>query len=143
MKGLKIRRFELKDLKQVLSIESRSFKEPYPPDTFMWFFCTEPDGFLVAQLENRVVGYAIVSGAGHIISIAVRPEHRRQKIASLLLEHGLQMLRARGVKRALSEVRKSNAPAQSFFSKHGFKAVRIIPNYYRDEDGIVYELLLS
>jgi ribosomal-protein-alanine N-acetyltransferase len=135
-----IRRFELKDIPQVLRIERTSFKNPYDISTFLYFWEAEPEGFLVAEMRGRVVGYVMASsrnGEGEILSISVMPEFRRKGIGRRLMERAIEYLRGKGVDRIGLEVREGNEEAIKFYEKLGFKRAYKIPKYYPDgEDGI-------
>jgi len=84
-------------------------------------------GFLLAFWEEEEV---------HIHDLAVLPEHRRKGVASALLAHLLR--EAKNAKRVKLEVRASNAAAQAFYKKHGFREAALLRGYYEDgEDGIL------
>ncbi|MEM3174225.1 MAG: ribosomal protein S18-alanine N-acetyltransferase, partial [Candidatus Bathyarchaeia archaeon] len=70
---------------------------------------------------------------GHIISIAVLPEHRRKGIGETLLKEALQsMMNYYGIKECYLEVRVSNTPAINLYKKVGFKIEKVIRGYYAD-----------
>jgi ribosomal-protein-alanine N-acetyltransferase len=66
----------------------------------------------------------------HIFKIAVKDNWRRLGIASRLLDNSLKDVSKKKVDNALLEVRVSNIPAISFYSKRGFISVGRRPNYY-------------
>ena len=70
-----------------------------------------------------------------MISIAVHPHHRRKGIGKELIEEAVQRFR---LKKLWAEVRKSNGGAQSFYLKLGFKIVEEVPNYYGNEDALIF-----
>jgi ribosomal-protein-alanine N-acetyltransferase len=138
-----IRPFFFSDLDRLLQIERKSFpKSPYDLATFLnlhrlypetfWVFVDREDG----RGENQVLGYIIFSRDGHIISIAVDPQHRRRGIGRELLEKAIETLR---VKRAWAEVRKSNVGAQAFYLRMGFHVMNTVPNYYGNEDALIVQ----
>jgi len=124
------------DMRAILDIENRCFPDPYPLSLLQRLYATNPYGFLVAELDGKVVGYAIGAvrwgASGHLMAIGVYPEYRRQGIGTALIVHMIDILRARGAKNVALEVRKSNTVAQRFYLKLGFKLGEEIPHYYED-----------
>ena len=142
-----IREFKRQDIKRVLEIENRSFKDPYPPKILIDIFNLGA-GFLVAQEDNIVVGYIIFwirfEDEGHIISIAVDKNHRRQDVGSKLVETSLEAFKKFDVKIIKLEVRIGNKGARKFYSKMGFKEEKIVEDYYEDcEDAAIMSKILE
>jgi len=137
-----IRPFSLSDLGQILQIENQSFpKSPYDWATFVNLYYLYPETFLVYIGKTRdrneeIWGYIIFSQDGHIISIAVHPQHRRKGIGKELLERTLNAPR---LEKVWAEVRKSNRGAQAFYLRMGFQITGIVPKYYGSEDALIVE----
>ena len=128
-----IRPFSFSDLDSILLIENQSFpKSPYDWTTFLNLYTLYPKTFLVytptpeVQRKGEVWGYLIYSQEGHIISIAVHPQHRRKGIGTQLLQRAMKEPH---LKRVWAEVRRSNRGAQAFYAKMGFQTIGAIPNY--------------
>jgi ribosomal-protein-alanine N-acetyltransferase len=109
-----------------------------------------PGLFLVAASDEKVVGYAVGevemrggSLAGHVMNLAVDYPWRRKGVGQILLEDLETRLGRRGVTLFFLEVRESNLPAQSLYTKNSYKVVCRLPGYYRDEDGLVMEKRLD
>jgi len=136
-----IRPFSLSDLNSILQIESRSFpKSPYDWTTFLHLHMLHPDTFLVYSTTDRdgeeILGYIIFSQDGHVISIAVHPQHRRKGIGARLLR---RVMDAPHFQKVWAEVRRSNIGAQAFYSRMGFQMVGFVPNYYGNEDALIVQ----
>ncbi len=82
---------------------------------------------VVAVLQWRQVGREV-----EIFDVAVDSGHRRQGIATVLLESVLNLAKDRGAKAFFLEVRESNASALSLYRKLGFSVAGRRPNYYRN-----------
>ncbi len=138
---MRIRDVKSKDMQAILTIEYRCFKDPYPLSLLNRLHAMHPDGFLVAEAEGKIVGYVIGvlrwGATGHILAIATDPPYQRQSIASALMEHIINRLRAKGAKLVRLEVRKSNAGAQQFYLKLGFRQQGEVPYYYEDGEAAV------
>jgi ribosomal-protein-alanine N-acetyltransferase len=138
-----IRPFSLSDLESILQIESLSFpKSPYHWTTFLNLHYLYPETFLVylnsssSEREQKILGYIIFSGDGHLISIAVHPQHRRKGVGKELLQRAMKTSH---LKKLWAEVRRSNQGAQDFYSKMGFQSTGVIQNYYGNEDALIME----
>ena len=146
-KLIRIRELRPGDLRAVLEIEYRCFPDPYPLSLLDQLHRSYPSGFIVAELNGEVIGYAIGAmrwgGVGHVLAIAVDPPYRRRGIGSMLMMDLLDRLRANGAKKIRLEVRKSNLGAQQFYRSLGFHKEGEIPYYYEDGETAVlmgYEL---
>ncbi|NWG02111.1 MAG: GNAT family N-acetyltransferase [Syntrophaceae bacterium] len=138
-----IRPFSFSDLDLILQIENQSFpKSPYDWATFLNLSTLYPETFLVytstSEVSKRleIWGYIIFSKEGHIISIAVHPQHRRKGIGTQLLQ---RVIKEPSLKKAWAEVRRSNQGAQAFYFKMGFQIMGVVPNYYGNEDALIIQ----
>jgi ribosomal-protein-alanine N-acetyltransferase len=138
-----IRPFSLSDLDSILQIENQSFpKSPYHWTTFLSLHYLYPETFLVylnassPWKEEKILGYIIFSGDGHLISIAVHPQHRRKGIGKELLQRAMKTSH---FKKVWAEVRRSNQGAQGFYLGMGFQVTGTVPNYYGNEDALIME----
>ncbi len=140
-----IRPFTFSDLAAILQIENQSFpKSPYDANTFLNLYSRYQETFLVytnkeLSPKEEILGYIIFSRDGHILSIAVHPQHRRKGIASQLIQRAMKIPR---LKKLWAEVRKSNRGAQAFYLRMGFKTVGVIPNYYGNDYALIIERIL-
>ena len=76
---------------------------------------------------------------GYITNVAVRPEYRRQGVASQLLEVFARFAQGRGLAFLSLEVRASNAAARALYEKHGYVQAGLRRNYYEHprEDAVI------
>ena len=138
-----IRPFTLSDLDRILQIELQSFpKSPYDWATFINLHYLYPETFLVYvgptpdRKEGEILGYIVFTQEGHIISIAVRPQHRRRGIGQDLVQRAMDTPH---LKKVWAEVRRSNQGAQTFYSHMGFQIAGVLPNYYGNEDALIVQ----
>ncbi|MFI5383303.1 MAG: ribosomal protein S18-alanine N-acetyltransferase [Methanosarcina thermophila] len=149
-----IRRFAPEDFQEVVEIESEAFSE-HNSLLYMSFYETVGDGFLVAELDGKVVGYVVgyrsAENEGHIFSVGVREKYRRRGIGTSLIHAICDIFVANGLRYARLEVRNSNKEAQKLYRSIGFVPCWTEKKYYSDgEDGMVmkmhlhpYRLLIS
>ena len=91
--------------------------------------------YLVAEERHDVVGHAVVSVVADISElqrIAVDPFHRRDGLATRLLDEVVALAREEGADRLLLEVREDNAGAIAFYAARGFVEIDRRRRYYRD-----------
>ncbi len=145
-----IRRAKKSDAPEILVLNHRNLPEKYTL-SFIEYLLEKPGASYVVERDRTLVGYliAIVDDSaripigkiegplGHIVSIAVDPEHRRKGLARRLMIKALEDLRGR-VDLVMLEVRVSNEPAISLYASLGFSIEHIRPGYYRDgETGLI------
>ena len=163
--GIKIRPFRIADLARIMEIERRAFPDAWDESWFLYFFQTNPSGFMVA-VENKdiVIGYAIVDveseaehawlfmegsrlppQRGHLLNIAVDEDWRGKGIGSILLEKAAEFVSERGVNVLFLEVQTTNANARTFYKNRGFKETGdVLSDYYPDGgDAIIMRKKLS
>jgi len=91
---------------------------------------------------GKLLGYLIISryvDAWHVMNLAVAPKHRRNRIASSLLERLFELTSGEGRRGYTLEVRISNEVAIKLYEQAGFKARGIRRGYYTDnrEDALI------
>jgi len=143
-----IRHFKPSDLRAVMQIEAAAFPvDGYPESQFRDLHKEHPDGFVVAQLIEEVVGYAIgymTDGKAEIDSIAVDLRYWNLGIGETLVKHQIAQFRRQGAAKCTLEVRTSNVRAIKFYEYLGFRIVRTAENYYADKgDAYVLEMEIS
>lgn len=75
-----------------------------------------------------------VAGEEELLLIAVRPEHRRMGVGSLLLQNFKDSAILRGARRLLLEMREDN-PAAELYRAFGFRPIGLRQGYYRAARG--------
>lgn len=86
-----------------------------------------------------IVGLWCMMGEGHIVTIAVRADERRQSIGEVLLLAALEAAREAGQDVVTLEYRLSNRPARALYDKYGFRQMGVRARYYSDnqEDAVL------
>ena len=131
------------DLPAVHAIELASFDAPWPPEAYRNDLETNRLAqYLVARIGDEIAAYGgmwLMVDEGHIITFAVHPTWRRQRIGERLLLAFLDLAADRGAHEATLEVRLSNLPARRLYEKYGFRPVGLRPRYYSDngEDALI------
>ncbi len=138
------------DLDEVLGIERVTFPSPWSRALFERELVTPFARSFVGLWKEtgRVAGYLcfwLVDQEGHVLNLAVHPQHRGQRIGSLLLGFGVDFCRKQGVQLITLEVRRSNYKAISLYRNFQFQPQGIRRRYYTDsgEDAIIMGLNLG
>jgi len=89
----------------------------------------------------RIAGFVTFhfqkQGYGHIITIDVHPDARRQRLGTQLIAATSEKLRKMTAFMVVLEVAVNNHAALAFYDRHGFKRVKVLERYYnRDVDAI-------
>ena len=146
--SLFIRKFELKDLNQVMEINRQNLPENYPESFFRTIYAELPSAFLIAEINGEIIGYTMArierglshysifhrSKKGHTVSIAIKPEYRRKSFATKLLKESIAAMIKQGVNELFLEVRVSNTEAVNLYKSVGYEILKEINHYYRDDE---------
>jgi ribosomal-protein-alanine N-acetyltransferase len=141
-----LRQFEPSDLEQVLHINRMCLPENYTSFFFLDLHKRFPETFLVAEDNGTVIGYIMcrietglpnfkiigIMKKGHVISIAVLPQHQRQGVGRALVQEAMKAMLLYNVKECFLEVRASNTSAVNLYKKMGFDIIRTMHGYYAD-----------
>ena len=131
------------DLPAVHAIERASFDSPWPPDAYRSELETNRLAqYLVVRAGDDVAAYGgmwLMVDEAHVITFAVHPAWRRQRVGERLLLSMLDLAVDAGAREATLEVRLSNLPARRLYEKFGFRPVGLRPRYYGDnnEDALI------
>jgi len=141
-----LRQFVPDDILQVIEINRICLPENYNSTFFLDIHRNLPDAFIVAEVNGKVVGYIMcrlehglsetrrfnLIKKGHIVSVAVLPEHRRAGIGNALVTEELKALSKNKAAECFLEVRVTNEPAINLYKKLGFNIARKVSHYYFD-----------
>ena len=134
-----IRKMRHSDLKQVLEIEERSFKEPWTLKQYDYELHDNPYATLwVMEKDGTIIGYYdlwIIFENAELANIAVDTIYRNQGYGQQLMDHLQQQAINRGCENISLEVRVSNEAAIRLYEKNDFFTVSLRKDYYKDEDG--------
>ncbi|MBO5258819.1 MAG: ribosomal protein S18-alanine N-acetyltransferase [Agathobacter sp.] len=128
-----IRKMEARDVSGVARIEQENFSMPWSEKAFMDSLSQEEALFLVAEEEDRVLGYigiCLSFEEGEITNVSVDSSSRNKGVGSELVEQLKKEAQARGTEKIFLEVRVSNEPAIRLYEKQGFEQVGCRKNFY-------------
>ena len=95
---------------------------------------------LIAETEGEPVAHVLgtkVADEAEILTIAVRPIHRRQGVARALLQRCYDDWSTAGIQSGYLEVRHSNQGARALYQQSGWEEIGHRAGYYRDGETAV------
>ena len=120
-------------LDDVYILETECFSHPWSKQSLEEELNNETSLFLVAKEENEVIGYigmSIVIDEGYIFNVAVRESDRNKGVATSLINELVTYSKKNNFSFITLEVRESNFPAISLYSKFGFIKAGERKDYY-------------
>jgi ribosomal protein S18 acetylase RimI-like enzyme len=134
------------DVPVIAALEWACQCHPWPLERVEAFLTEPHEGHeqfgLMASLEGRPVGYAILATAAGVMSIeriGVMPNQRRRRVGTKLVAHAMLLARVRKLDLMSTVLRESNVAAQKFFYECGFRAGRIagpLKGWFGAEDAV-------
>jgi ribosomal-protein-alanine N-acetyltransferase len=133
-----------RDMPEVLQIETQSFEFAWTEEDFLRCLRQRNCIGMVAEHGEKVVGFMIYElhkAKLHIMNFAVHPQWRRLGVGAQMVVKLISKLSSHRRTRVTLEVRETNLPAQLFFHKQDFRAVRVLRGFYGDsgEDAFLME----
>jgi ribosomal-protein-alanine N-acetyltransferase len=136
--SFEIREYRPSDFPQLCAIDRLCFPDAiaYTPEEIA-LGLAQPGAFaLVAEAQEQVIAFVLAQAKrrrlGHIITIDVRREFRRQRLGRKLMGLAEERMRQSGVTRVGLEVSTQNEHAIRFYQQLGYAAKRNLPGYYPD-----------
>jgi len=130
------------DLDAIAALERAAFPVPWKREYFeVEIGAAHRFNRVAIGPKGDLAGYvfcAFAAGELHVNKIATGEMHRRQGIASCLMDEVLGFAQAARVEEIYLEVRISNRPARAFYAGLGFREAGRRSRYYLDgEDALV------
>jgi ribosomal protein S18 acetylase RimI-like enzyme len=87
-----------------------------------------------SKKKERIAGFVVVElhreGIGHVITLDVRRDFRRNRLGTLLMEAAEARIRKLGGFMMQLEAAINNATALAFYERHRYRVLRRLPRYY-------------
>jgi ribosomal-protein-alanine N-acetyltransferase len=135
-----------RDMPEVMRTERASFEYSWTEDDFLRCLRQRNCIGMVAEQGETVLGFMIYElhrSRLHVLNFAVHPAVRRLGIGGLMVDKLIYKLVSHRRQKITLAVRERNLAAQMFFRVHGFKATRLLRNYYEDSGEDAYQMELS
>ena len=132
-----------RDMPEVLHTEQHSFEYAWTEDDFLRCLRQRNCIGMVAEHNERVVGFMIYElhkTRLHVLNFAVNPQFRRMAIGGQMVAKLIGKLSSHRRSKITLAVRERNLDAQLFFRAEGFKATRVLRNYYEDSGEDAFQM---
>ena len=130
---MKLEKMTAAHLDGVLRIENSCFAHPWSRQSLESELDNNNSVFFAAIEDGTVIGYigmSVVIDEGYIFNVAVDENHRKKGVGSALIDSLVTYGKKNNLCFITLEVRESNTPARSLYSKFGFVKVGERKNYY-------------
>ncbi|MGC2698007.1 MAG: GNAT family N-acetyltransferase [Candidatus Angelobacter sp.] len=146
---LSVRNYHPGDFQRLLEIDQSCFVAgiAYSEEEMRYFLAMPSAISLVGVVGQKILGFIIADryrssrsarSMGKIITIDVAPEAQKTGLGALLLSSAETELKQAGCDYVSLEVAVDNLPALSFYKKHGYSVLKVLPRYYLDSiDGLL------
>jgi len=138
-----LREFRQEDFTRLWEID----QECFPPGIAysrleLLHYIRRPGAFtLIAEAGGEVAGFTVAEQThhrGHVITLDVRKQFRRNGVASRLMDAAEKRFLAMGCKVSLLETAVNNLGAIAFYKRRGYAVLKTIPRYYeRNTDALL------
>jgi ribosomal-protein-alanine N-acetyltransferase len=133
-----------RDMPEILAIEELSFPLPWSGDDFIRVLRQRNAICRVAEVNERVVGYAVYEIHRRymaVLNFAVHPTYRRWKVGTALMNALKERISPTRQNRLELTVGERNLDAQLFLRTMGLRAVSMVDEPWEgwDEDGYLFE----
>ncbi|OCL88628.1 ribosomal-protein-alanine N-acetyltransferase [Aliarcobacter thereius] len=132
-----LRYANLEDLDKLFSIENEVFTKFDSPLSLANFkYHTKKKQIILIEEKKEICAYLMFFNYKNTIrlySLAVSKKHSNKGLATNLLNYSIELAKKNNKNLSL-EVRVSNERAKSIYIKLGFKVIKILKNYYLDNE---------
>lgn len=132
-----IRPMLVRDLEDVLKIESESYAEPWLREHFIYELqISRISKSMVLEKGGKIVGYVglwLLHPEIHVTNMTVSTEYRMQGLGTKLMEYVMNLALESKFKVVTLEVRHNNDAALALYRKFGFEIRGMRKNYYAAE----------
>jgi len=142
---MKLRKAKTSDVSALFYLEGELFSSKnYPLSKASFYYHVKNSLIFLAEVDGVLAGYILVlikRVDAKLYSIGVKDSFRGEGISKALLIKASKHLKRLGFKKFILEVRVDNIIAISLYKKNGFKVVKSLKAFYKDDcDAYLMEL---
>ena len=115
------------------ALHALAFDDAWSIDAFDVLLASPGVFVLEKKAGRRTIGFIlcrVAAGEAEILTLATRPDHRRQGVASALVGGAIETAARAGADRLFLEVAEDNAAALGLYARDGFEPVGRRAGYY-------------
>ncbi len=135
---MRVRDFQPSDLGRLYEIDQACFPAgiSYSREELASFVAHRSSRTWVAEKSGRIAGFVVANRepahVGHIITLDVLEDSRRQGVGTKLMEVVEDWAKEAKVQIIYLETAEDNVAAQAFYETHGYRKVDKVENYYNN-----------
>ena len=141
MNDVEIKIMTINDLEIIKKNLLTDFDDFWNYNTFKNELLNENSRYIVAKLNNQIIGFAGIWKAidtMHITNIVTIKSFRKNGIGTIMLNKLIELSKSeKEVTSITLEVNSNNIPAQNLYKKFGFRTVGIRKKYYNHTDDAI------
>lgn len=130
-----------RDMPEVLAIEDSFGPHAWSEEDFLHVLRQRNCIGMVAEHRALVVGFMVYElhpNKLQLLDFAVHPFYRRGRVGAQMVEKLVSKLHPNRRNKIMLEVREANLGGQLFFKAMGFRATRVVRNFYETCDDDAY-----
>lgn len=142
-KIMKIKKVKSRDLRKIIKLEKKVFKENAFSKKLMKEIIEQ--NFIFHKLETegffkKIIGFIVVildmKDRANLINFVINSKHQGNGYGTLLLQNTLSVIASKPnrIKKVILNVNTKNSNAIQLYEKFGFKIIKIIENYYQNQE---------
>ena len=144
--NVEISKMTLTDFCDIKDILITDFDDFWNVSTFENELKDENSYYLVAKINNEIVGFAgmkIIFDEADIMNVVIKKNMRNFGIGFCVLEKLIYIAKEKGIKKLTLEVNFNNLAAIHLYEKLGFEKIAIRNKYYDNvDDAVIMQLLV-
>ena len=134
---MNIRKMKKSDIKKLVNLEEKAFPVgPYDYNMLRLSYKLSRGMSIVLEDSARIIGYAMGIGIDEIHcdveSIAIDPDYQGMGFGKKMLLSLEEIMRSRGYKSSVLEVREKNSGAIRMYTSAGYIISEFLENYYEE-----------
>lgn len=139
-----IREAKMTDLKSILDLENKYFKQPWKESDWVYELTKNPVNKIYVIEDKQIFGFIdfmITFNSATISQIVIDENHQHMGYAQQLLSSMESTFPSEGediVETVTLEVRESNKKALNLYQKNGYEIITKKPHYYLDGEDAIY-----
>lgn len=141
---IKINKVDVNNLDALSKIDVDNFEDAWTREMFKGELEHPNSEYYGLFNDGEIIGFCggwLVADEFQVNKVVVDKEHRNKKLGQIFFTYVMELLKTRGVKKALVEVRVSNMPAITIYEKAGFQTIDMRKNYYKNNGESAYVMI--
>ena len=137
---IKVNKVDINDLDVLSRIDVDNFEDAWTKEMFKSELEHANSEYYGLFSDDEIIGFCggwLVADEYQVNKIVIDKPHQNKKLGQIFFTYVMQLLKIKGVKKAIVEVRVSNM----VYEKAGFRTIDIRKNYYKNNGENAYVMI--